>query len=197
MRVNQKIKVKAMNEKTCPKKKQPAIAGLLTIIFGPFGYLYLGWRYALVAIICVVLFVILFSFILFIPSWFKYVNVIILAVWAVAICKIWNKIVEAKHPDGFMLNTFPVAVFAMTSLLPLLATVDTVAIGIFVAIRTMFDGRIGKGLIVLFLATPFISFVHYFVSGLIAAGIDKLVLLFNPEAPLNIFPTAIGHGRLS
>ncbi len=102
-------------------------------------------------------------------------------------------IINEKHSDAFVFNTFPVAIFAMTTLLPLLVTVDTAAIGIFVSIRRMVGGEIGKSLIILLLATPFLTFVHYFVSSLIAAGIDKVVLVFAPNAPTNIFPTAIGQ----
>lgn len=184
-----------MNKQDFPMKKHPAIAAILTLIFGPLGYLYIGWRYALSCFIIFVIFTILFSVALFVPTWLTYINVLVLAFWSVQICQIRNLIVSEKHSDAFAFNTFPVAIFAMTTLLPLLATVDTVAIGIFVSIRRMIGGEIGKSLIILLLATPFLSFLHYFVSSLIAAGIDKLVLLFAPNAPTNIFPTAIGRKK--
>jgi len=192
------VRKMAVNNQTFPKKKHPAIAALLTIIFGPFGYLYIGWRYALAAVICFVLFVILFTLVAFIPVWLKYVNVLFFAFLSVQICQIRNMIINEKHSDAFAFNTFPVAIFAMTILLPLLATVDTAVIGIFAAIRAMIDGNLSKGLVILFLATPVISFVHYFVFSWFAFGIDKLVLLFAPNAPTNIFPTAaIRHKKVS
>lgn len=182
-----------MNKEAFPMKKHPAIAAILTLIFGPLGYLYIGWRYALSCFVLFVIFITLFSVTLFIPTWLKYINVLVLAFWSVQICQIRNMIINEKHSDAFAFNTFPVATFAMTTLLPLLATVDTVAIGLFVSIRRMIGGEIGKSLIILLLVTPLLSVIHYFVSSLIATGIDKLVLLFAPNAPTNIFPTAIGH----
>ncbi len=184
-----------MNKQAFPIKKHPATAAILTLILGPLGYLYIGWRYALSSFIIIVISIILCSVALFIPTWLQYVNVLVLAFWSVQICQIRNIIISEKHSDAFAFNTFPVAIFAMTTLLPLLATVDTVTIGIFVSIRRMIGGEIGKSLIILLLAMPFLSFVHYFVSSLIAAGIDKLVLLFAPNAPTNIFPTAMGRKK--
>jgi len=176
-----------MNKQDFPMKKHPAIAAVLTLIFGPFGYLYIGWRYALSCSIIFVIFTILLSVALFVPIWLKYVTVLVLAFWSVQICQIRNIIINEKHFDAFAFNTFPVAVFAMTTLLPILTIVDTVAIGIFVSVRRMIGGEIGKSLIILLLATPFLCFVLYFVSSLIACGIDKLVLRFAPNATINIF----------
>lgn len=184
-----------MDTKSFPKKKHPAIATVLTLILGPLGYLYIGWRYAVSCFVIFAVFIILFSAALFVPTWLKYVNVLVLAFWSVQVCQIRNTIISEKHSDAFAFNTFPVAVFAMTTLLPILATVDTIAIGIYMSVQRMIGGEIGKGLIILLLATPFLSVVHYFVSSLIAAGIDKLVLWFAPNAPTNIFPSAIGCSK--
>ena len=118
-----------MNKQVFPMKKHPAAAAILTLILGPLGYLYIGWRYALSCFIVFVISIILCSVTLFVPTWLKYVNVLVLAFWSVQICQIYNMIINEKHSDAFVFNTFPVATFAMTTLLPLLATVDTVAIG--------------------------------------------------------------------
>lgn len=186
-----------MNKQVFPVKKHPAIAAILTLIFGPLGYLYIGWRYALSCFVLFATIIFLFSVALFVPTWLKYVNVLILAFWSVQICQIRNSIISEKHSDAFAFNTFPVAIFANTTLMPLLVIVDTIAIGIFVAVQRMIEGEIGKSLIILLFATPFLSVVHFFISSLIASGIDKLVLLLAPNAPTNIFPTAIGHKKIS
>ncbi len=186
-----------MQAQAFPKKKHPAIAAILALVLGPLGYFYIGWRYALTAAIVFVIFVVIFSFLLFVPPWLKYVNLPVLAFMAVGICQIHNTIIDAEHPDAFAFHTIPVAVFAMTTLLPVLAAVDTAAIGIFIAVQRMIDDETGKGLLILFLATPFLTLVHLFAFSLIASGIDWLVLHFAPNAPTNIFPSSFGRSTIA
>lgn len=176
-----------------PKVKRPALAAGLAVIFGPLGYFYFGWRYALAATIVFVLFIAIFSQVLFVPTWLKYINVPVFAFMAVVICRIRNDIINAEHDDAFAFNTFPVAVFAMTSLLPILAVIDTIAVGIAVAVQRIIEAQIGKGILILLVATPFLAFVQYFVFSIIAAGIDRLTLRCARTAPTNIFPVSIGR----
>lgn len=180
-----------MDNHPFPKKKHPALAAIVTVIFGPLGYLYVGWRYALAGVVIFAIFIIVFSLLLFVPPWLTYVNVLPFAVMAVNICQIRNTIIDNKHPDAFAFNTFPVAIFAMTSLLPILAVVDTAAIGIFMAIQRMLGGEIGKSLFILLLATPFVACINWFLCSFIASAIDRLVLRLVPNAPTNIFPTSV------
>jgi hypothetical protein len=184
-----------MLDKSFPKKKNPWIVAILAVIFGPFGYLYIGWRYAVAAVLAFALFILIFHVLLFVPPWLKFVNVFVFAFMAIQISQIRNKIITAGHQDAFAFNTFPVAIFAMTNLLPMLAVIDTIAIGIFRGIQTIAAGELGKGLLLLLLATPFMSFINLFVCSLVASGIDWLVILFAPSASTNIFPTSLGQHK--
>jgi len=178
-----------------PKAKQPILAATLAVLFGPFGYLYFGWRYAMAAVVLFALSIIVFSQVLFVPQWLKYINWPIFAVVAIQICKIWNAIVKAKHDDAFALNTFPVAIFAITTFMPFLVGIDTVVVGVSVGIQRMLGNQVSEGLAIVFLATPFLTIVHVFVSSLAASGIDWIVLRLVPDASTNIFPVAIGYNK--
>jgi hypothetical protein len=137
---------------TFPKEKNSAVAALLAVVLGPLGYLYIGWRYAVTATAVFILFILIFSILLFVPWWLKYINVLAFAVMAVMICQVRNSIVKARDEDIFAFNTFPVATFAMTTLLPMLVVVDTASVGVTVAINRLVAGETARGLVTLFLS---------------------------------------------
>jgi len=186
-----------MHLQAFPKKKHPAVAVLLTLLFGPLGYFYIGWRYAVAALVVFAVFILVFSVTLIVPPWLKYLNILVFAFMAIQICQIRNTMIEAEHPDAFAFNTMPVAIFAMTTMLPILAAIDTAGIGIFIGIRRMVDGEIGKGMLILLVATPLLAVIHLGVLLLIATGIDWLVLQCAPNAPTNTFPTPFGRANLA
>ena len=61
------------------KKKDPKVAGVLALVAGPLGFLYVGWRYALAATAVFVSVIGVSAFLLPIPSWLIYVNLPVLA----------------------------------------------------------------------------------------------------------------------
>ena len=112
---------------------------------------------------------------------------------AVGVCRRLNELIDRGDARALAFNTFPVAVFAMTTLLPLLVLVDSAAIGLLSAIEQFTGGQVGRGLLLLFLGIPVVTFVNYLISSLIAAGIDRIVLILVPGAPMDIFPPTLSR----
>ena len=141
-----------------PKTKNPRVAGGLALVTGPLGFLYIGWRYTLAATVVFLSIIMVFA-LLPVPFWLKYVNLPLFAFMAHRICQKLNRLVDRElHRDALASNTLPVAVFAMTSMLPLLAGVHSAFMG----------GDVGRGLFMLLLVTPIFVAVIFVGFALIA-----------------------------
>ena len=179
-----------------PKKKNPRVAGGLALVGGPLGFLYIGWRYALAATVVFLSIIMVFAFLLPVPSWLKYVNLPVFAFIAHRICQKLNRLVDrGLHTDTLESNTLPVAVFAMTSMLPLLAGVHSAVMGVTTAVSPFMGGDVGRGLFMLLLVTPIFVAVNFVGFALIAALIDRVVLRSDPGAARHIFPPAMALGE--
>ncbi len=177
------------------KKKNPTVAGILALVGGPLGFLYVGWRYALAATVVFLSFLLVFTILLFAPPWFKYVNLPAFAFMAYRICERINGLVErGQHRAVLEAHTWPVAVFAMTSMLPLLAAFDSAVFGVATAIPRLLGGDVGGSLLMLLLVTPLFAAVNFVFFVVIATGIDRLVMNSVPTAPRFIFPPAVSLG---
>ncbi len=178
------------------KQKDPTVAGVLALVTGPLGFLYLGWRYALAASVVFAGVILVVAFLLPVPSWLVYINLPVLALIAYRICEKLNSLVEEGQERGALAsNTLPVAVFAMTSSLPLVAGINSGVMGVTTAASQLMGGDLGSGLIMLLLVTPIFVVVNFVLGVAIAAGIDHGVLRVAPAAPRHIFPPAITVGE--
>ena len=178
-----------------PKTKNPRVAGGLALVTGPIGFLYIGWRYALAATVVFLSIIMVFA-LLPVPFWLKYVNLPLFAFVAHRICQKLNRLVDRElHRDALASNTLPVAVFAMTSMLPLLAGVHSAVMGVTTAVSPFMGGDVGRGLFMLLLVTPIFVAVNFVGFALIATLIDRVVLRSDPAAARHIFPPAITLGE--
>ncbi len=177
-------------------KKNPRVAGILALVGGPVGFLYVGWRYALAATVVFLSFMLVFAFLLFAPPWLKYVNLPAFAFMAYRICERLNGLADRGQNRAVLdADTWPVAAFAMTSMLPLLAAFDSAVFGVATAIPRLIGGDVGGSLLMLLLVTPLLVVVNFVFFVVIAAGINRVVLRLEPAAPRSIFPLAIAIGR--
>lgn len=157
------------------KKKSPILAGILGFVFGPLGYLYIGWRYAISATVVFLIFIFVVVVTGFpIPSWMKYIILAMLAYKGFTIVSVMNNLVDSHDEHVSALNTFPFAVMAMSDLLVGIGMFYAGAIGIYAAVIQIIEGKIFMGLIVLLLGTPLFVWVASLVFGLIAMGIDAV-----------------------
>ena len=178
-----------------PKTKNPRVAGGLALVTGSLGFLYIGWRYALAATVVFLSIIMVFA-LLPVPFWLKYVNLPLFAFMAHRICQKLNRLVDRElHRDALASNTLPVAVFAMTSMLPLLAGVHSAVMGVTTAVSPFMGGDVGRGLFMLLLVIPIFVAVNFVGFALIATLIDRVVLRSDPAAARHIFPPAITLGE--
>lgn len=157
------------------QKKSPVLASILSFIFGPLGYLYLGWRYTIMAFVVFTVFVLVLTLINFpIPGWMKYVTLAVLAWKAFTICSVRNRMIETDDKDIGILNTFPIAAMAMSDLLVGMAMGYAGASGIFVAAKLILEGSHFRGLLTLLIGTPVLVWIASIVFGFVAMGLDAL-----------------------
>ncbi len=175
--------------------KNPTTAGLLALVGGPLGFLYVGWRYGVTStgLFAGVIFVV--AFVLPVPSWLVFVNLPVFGLIAYRVCEKLNSLIdEGQHKGAAASQTWPVAAFAMTSSLPLLAAANAAAMGVVTTFSQFMGGSVGSALITLFVVTPLFAVVNFVMGVLIAAGIDHYVLRVAPSTPRHIFPPAITVG---
>ena len=178
------------------KQKNPTTAGVLALVAGPLGFLYLGWHYAVAATGVFAGVILVVAFVLPVPTWLVFVNLPVFAFIASRICEKLNSLVDdGQHRGALASRTLPVAVFAMTSSLPLLAGVNSAVMGVTTAVPQFMNGDVGSGLFTLLLVTPVFVVANFVMGVLIAAGIDHGVLRVAPDAPRHIFPPAISVGE--
>lgn len=156
-------------------RKNPFVAAILSFVFGPLGYLYIGWRYAVLAAAVLAIFVFILEAINFpIPAWMKYVILVVFAWKASTIVSVRNELIDAENEDVHALNTFPFAAMAMSDLLVGVGTFYAGAIGLYAAARLLLEGGLLRGLLVLLVGTPLLVWIASLVFGLIAMGIDAI-----------------------
>jgi hypothetical protein len=157
------------------KKKSPILAAVLSFFFGPLGYLYIGWRYAVLALFVFIAFVIVLSVTNFpIPTWMKYVILAVLAWKGFTIVSVRNALIDSQDEHVSALNTFPVAAMAMSDLLVGFGIFYAGAIGLYATAILILKGSVLKGLLLLFLGTPFLVWIASVAFGFLAMGIDAI-----------------------
>ena len=170
-------------------KKDPKRAGYLGLVAGPFGFLYLGWRYALAGI---VVFGVVFGvsvLLLNLPVWLIFANLPVFAFLANQTCQTLNRLVDSgRNRSAWASETLPVAVFAMTRMLPLNAAVTAGALAVTNAFSQFSSGHLGGALFTIVLVTPIFMAASFLVGAMLAAGIDYGVLRWDPNAAKHIFP---------
>ena len=80
------------NESKVKKVKKPWLGAILTLIFGPFGFIYYSWKTAIVWFVSMflVVFLLIIIFDYDPPTWSKYVVLPIMAIYAYFDIQWWN-----------------------------------------------------------------------------------------------------------
>lgn len=173
------------------KPKSTFLAAVLSLVFGPLGMVYVGWRFAVCSLLVLGVFTLVVSVIgLPIPEWGKYVILPVFAWKAATMASVRNGL-DAVSLRQF--QTFPVAMMAASDLLVGIAMCFAAAICVYSSVIAMFDGAVLKGLALLVLGTPFLVWMASMVFGFIAFAIDAAVLALAPGTK-NLFRTEPGAG---
>jgi hypothetical protein len=156
-------------------RKSPLVAGVLSFVFGPIGYLYIGWRYAVLGLAVLAIFATVLALINFpIPAWMKYVILGVFAQKAYAFVSVRNELIDAESTEVSALDTFPVAAMAMSDLLVGVGMFYAGTVGLYVAVRLLLEGSVLRGLLVFLVGTPVLVWIANLAFGLIALGIDAI-----------------------
>lgn len=147
----------------------------MSFVFGPLGYLYIGWRYAVLALVIFVIFVFVLTVTNFpIPVWMKNVILAVFAWKAFTIVSVRNALIDSQDEHVPALNTFPVAAMATSDLLVGVGMFYAGAIGLYAAAMMILEGSVFRGLLVLLLGTPSLVWIASLVFSFIAMGIDAI-----------------------
>jgi len=157
-------------------KKNPVVAAILGVVFGPLGYLYIGWRYALLALGVILVFTLVINVAGFpLPIWVRYVVLFVFGWKAHTICSARNELVEMGEFDQVQnLNSFSFAVMAMSDLLVGIGLFYAAILGLWISVLLILGGSIFTGLAMLLIGTPILVWISGLVFGLIAVGVDSL-----------------------
>jgi hypothetical protein len=158
------------------RPKSPVLALVLSLIFGPFGYLYIGWRYAVMAIAVCVIFVLVIAFVQFpFPSWIKYIILAVLGWKGWTIVSVRNAVLIEDPEIAEKLDTFPLVAMAMSDLLVGIGMFYAAAIGLYIGVNLVIQGAALKGVLVIVLGTPALVCLTILGFGVIASAIDAIV----------------------
>lgn len=157
-------------------RKNPIVAAILGAIFGPLGYLYIGWRYALLAFGVILIFTLVINVAGFpLPIWVRYVVLFVFGWKAHTICSTRNELVGMGEFDRVQnLNSFSFAVMAMSDLLVGIGLFYAAILGLWVSVLLILGGSVLAGLAMLLIGTPILVWISSLVFGLIALGVDSL-----------------------
>lgn len=163
---------------TMPKKKNPVIAAVLGF-FAPFGYLYIGWKYAIAASIIWVVFAVTLAFLdATTPRWMKYLLGIVFAWKGYTIVEVRNRLIGEKNEEArHLLDSFQFAYMVMTDLLVGIAMFYAGAITLYAGALRILEGNIIKGLLTLVTGTPVAIWLASLVFGFIVMLMDSLFAL--------------------
>jgi hypothetical protein len=164
-----------------PRKKSPVIAAILGFVLGPIGYLYIGWKYAVMSIVVYAIFMFVLMVADFDPvsmpairPWIRFPLMIVYAWKAYAICRVRNTLIDSKDELSISFNSFPLAALAMTDLMIGLAMFYAGSIGLFVSVHLFLNAQVIKGVLMLLVGTPALVWISSIVFGFVAGLIDLL-----------------------
>jgi hypothetical protein len=156
-------------------RKSPILAAILGFVFGPFGYLYIGWRYAVMAFSVFAAFVLVIGLADFpMPSWIKYIILPVVGWRAWTIVSMRNTLLDTDSGTAGKLNTFPVAAMAVSDLLVSVGMFYAGALGLYAGVTLALGGAVVKGALMIVVGTPLVVWVAGLVFGMIAFGIDAV-----------------------
>ena len=163
-------------------KRNPTVAGLLSLFLGPIGYVYIGGWFMLSGIIISVLFSVVLSIInLPFPDFFNYLQLLVYAYFGYKLATIRNIFADEWNltdEDIKEFKSFGFSFVIMTNLLMSLTQFYSVVVGLYLAFKSFSDGKILIGILILIFGIGImiwlLSSIFAFVSGL-------LMLLFKVD----------------
>lgn len=159
------------------KKKNPYLAGFLSLAFGPIGYAYIGFNYfvaglTITLIIGLVLWILNYP----VPHFFNYLQLFIFAYYGYKITEIrnmfWANIFPKEEFEDF--KSFSFAFLVMITVMMNIVRLYAFIYGILLVIQFFSEGRYIIALLMLILGIAFIMYFFEMIFGLISAAIMSI-----------------------
>ncbi|MFN7938127.1 MAG: hypothetical protein U0R19_32665 [Bryobacteraceae bacterium] len=164
--------------------KSPHIAAILSLLSGPLGFFYIGWRFAVCGIAALALFVAtdwLIGLPIAAPG--RYIILPVYAWKAAAIVNVRNRLNPASRSQ---FHTFPMAILASTDLLIGLAMCFAAAVAVYESYVLIRDGETVPGLAALAVGAPVAIQLVGMLFAIITTPIESRAAAHVPEGG-NIF----------
>jgi hypothetical protein len=156
-------------------KRNPIIAGVLSLFLGPIGYIYIGLNFFISGIIISVLFSIVLSFInLPFPHIFDYLQLLVYCYFGYKLSILRNLFIDdwgVTESDIKDFKSFGFSFVVMTNLLMALTKFYSIIVGLYLAYINFSDGRIFIGILIILFGIAIIAWIltsiFSFISGLL------------------------------
>lgn len=156
-------------------KRNPFIAGILSLLLGPVGYVYIGINFLISGIIISVLFSLVLSIInLPFPRFFTYLQLLVYSYFGYKLSIIRNAFVDdwgVTESDIKEFKSFGFSFVIMTNLLMALTTFYSIIVGLYLAYISFSKGNIIIGILIILFGIAIISWVlsaiFSFISGIL------------------------------
>jgi len=164
--------------------RNPFVAAILSLFFGPLGYFYISWRYGLAGTVFALLVVPIIALILalagfLLPGLWGYAGLIAIAWKGFTICQAYNATRLSRNlnlAESISVDSFTAAAIAMSDLFVGIVQFYSVAIGLYASMKAFTGGDLTTGFLLLLIATPVFVFFNGLIAGLLATGFDTAVL---------------------
>lgn len=158
-------------------KKNPFLAGVLSLFLGPLGYIYLGFNFFVAGLTIALIIVLVLSFLNFpYPSFFNYLQLLVYAYFGYKFAHIGNIFsVEENLSDKDIeeYKSMSFAFYLMTQVMMVLVRFYAFVVGVFMVVVFFSQGRIFKALLMLFLGIAFVQWLLNSIFGFISIGIIR------------------------
>lgn len=163
-------------------KKNPIIAGVLSLFLGPIGYIYIGLNFFISGIIISVLFSIVLSFIsLPFPHFFNYLQLLVYCYFGFKLTVLRNLYIDewgVTESDIKDFKSFGYSFVVMTNLLMALTKFYSVIVGFYFAYINFRNGRVFIGILIILFGIAVISWLLTLIFSFISAF---LMLIFRVD----------------
>lgn len=160
-------------------KRNPIVAGILSLFLGPFGYLYIGLNFFFAALIISVLFIIVLNLVnLPFPYFFNYFQLLIYAYYGYNLAKTRNIVsdnYDTTYDEIKEFKSFGLGFVIMTNLLMTLTQFYAIIVGLALAYQNFANGKIFMGIVIILFG---IWLLMWLLSSIFAVITGLLMMTF-------------------
>jgi len=159
-------------------KKNPIIAGALSLFLGPIGYAYLGFNFFVAGVsITLIIGLVLALLNLPYPAFFNYLQLLIWAYFGYKFCHIGNQFAESENlseSDVKEYKSMSFSFYLMTHVMMSIVQFYAVILAIFYIFIFFSEGKIFLGILTIFFGIGIAQWFLNSIFTLVSLGIMKL-----------------------